>query len=179
MKKVLKIIGIILLLAVAFVLIAGIFLPRTYHLEKDITVNASREIVWNHVSSLQAMEKWSPWSDIDPAMRVTHEGKPGTVGSVYRWEGNRDAGSGNQTITKIQSTERVETRLNFIKPFKGEADTYVVLAGSGNGTNVTWGFDTKYSYPMNVMQLFVDMDEMMGKQYDKGLSKLKTLSESN
>jgi len=69
--------------------------------------------------------------------------------------------------------------LNFIKPMKGKADTYLVLAGTGNATKVTWGFDTKYSYPMNVMQLFFDMDEMMGKQYDKGLSKLKTMSESN
>jgi len=62
---------------------------------------------------------------------------------------------------------------------KGKADTYLVLAGTGNATKVTWGFDTEYSYPMNVMQLFFDMDEMMGKQYDKGLSKLKTMSESN
>src|SRR4026207_2429062 len=179
MKKILKIIGVILLLAIAFVLIAGIFVPKTYHLEKDITINAPQDKVWGNVSSLQAMEKWSPWTDIDPAMKVSHEGQPGTVGSVYRWEGNSDAGSGNQTITKLQQAERVETHLNFIKPMKGKADTYLVLAGTGNATKVTWGFDTKYSYPMNVMQLFFDMDEMMGKQYDKGLSKLKTMSESN
>jgi len=179
MKKVLKIIGVILLLVIAFVLIAGIFVPKTYHLEKDITINAPTDKVWNHVNTLQALEKWSPWADIDPAMKVEHEGQPGAIGSVYRWEGNKDVGSGNQTLTKIQQPERVETHLHFIKPFKGEADSFIQLAGAGNATKVTWGFDTKYSYPMNVMQLFVDMDEMMGKQYNKGLSKLKTISESN
>ena len=179
MKKVLKIIVVILLLVIAFVLIAGIFVSKTYHLEKDITINAPQEKVWNNVNSLQAMEKWSPWTDIDPNMKISHEGQQGTVGSVYRWEGNRDAGSGNQTITKLQQPARVETHLNFIKPFKGEADTYIVLDGAENGTKVSWGFDTRYSYPMNVMQLFIDMDDMMGKQYDKGLSKLKSLSESN
>jgi len=179
MKKILKIIGVILLLAIAFVLIAGIFVPKTYHLEKDITINAPQERVWNNVNSLQALEKWSPWADIDPSMKVTHEGQQGEVGSVYRWEGNKDVGSGNQTLTKIQLPERVETHLHFIKPFKGEAESFIQLAGAGNGTKVTWGFDTKYSYPMNVMQLFVDMDEMMGNQYNKGLSKLKSISESN
>ncbi|HZI53435.1 MAG TPA: SRPBCC family protein [Chitinophagaceae bacterium] len=179
MKKVLKIIGIVLLLAIAFVLIAGIFVPKTFHLEKDITINAPQEKVWSHVNSLQELEKWSPWTDIAPAINVTHEGQKGAIGSVYRWEGNKDVGSGNQTITKIQQPERVETHLHFIKPFKGEADSFIQLAAAGSGTNVTWGFDTKYSYPMNVMQLFVDMDEMMGNQYNKGLSKLKTISESN
>ena len=93
----------------------------------------------------------------------------------------RQPGCGKRKPNNYQAsgTGRVETHLNFIKPFKGEADTYIILAGGSNATKVTWGFDTKYSYPMNVMQLFFDMDEMMGKQYDKGLSKLKTISESN
>ena len=93
-------------------------------------------------------------------MRVSRE----PVGSVYKWDGNKDVGEGTQTLTKVQQpTDKVETHLHFIEPFEGEADAFIHLAEAGNGTKVTWGFDTRYSYPMNVMQLFVDMDEMMGK----------------
>lgn len=179
MKKILKIIGVIILLAVAFVLIAGVFVPKTYHLEKDITINAPRDKVWGHVNSLQQLEKWSPWGEKDLAMKVTHEGQEGAVGSVYKWDGNKNVGEGSQTLTKLQQPDKVETHLHFIKPMEGEADAFIHLAEAGNGTKVTWGFDTKYSYPMNKMQLFVDMDEMMGKEYNAGLNKLKQICESN
>jgi len=179
MKKFLKVIGIILLLIIAFVLIAGIFVSKTYHIEKDITINASRDTVWNNLSSLRAMMKWSPWTDADPNVQVTYEGQEGAVGSLYRWKGNKQVGSGNQTITKIDKPSRIETHLNFIEPFSGEADAYLNLGDAGNGTKVTWGFDTKYPYPMNVMTLFINMDEMMGKQYNTGLERLKKLSESH
>ena len=179
MKKVLKIIGVLILLAIAFVLIAGIFVPQTYHLEKDITINAPKDKVWSHVNSLQQLEKWSPWSGKDPAMKVTYEGQEGAIGSVYKWDGNSDVGEGTQTLTKVQQPDKVETHLHFIEPFEGEADAFINLVEAGNGTKVSWGFDTRYSYPMNVMQLFVDMDEMMGREYNAGLSKLKQICESN
>lgn len=179
MKKALKIIGIIILLAIAFVLIAGLFVPKEYHLEKDITINASRDKVWSHINSLQQLEKWSPWAAKDPAMKVKHEGLEGAIGSVYKWDGNKEVGEGSQTLTKVQPPDKVESHLHFIKPFEGEADAFINLSESGNVTKVTWGFDTKYAYPMNVMQLFVDMDEMMGKEYNAGLAKLKQICESN
>ena len=179
MKKVLKVTGVIILVLIAFVLVAGIFVPKTYHLEKDITINASKDKVWSHVNSLQQLEKWSPWSEKDPAMRVTHEGQEGAVGSVYKWDGNKDVGEGTQTMTKVQPSDKVETHLHFIEPFEGEADAFINLADGGNGTKVTWGFDTRYYYPMNVMQLFVDMDKVMGREYNAGLSKLKQICESN
>jgi len=179
MKKILKIVGIVLLVLAVLVLIAGLFAPKTYHLEKDITINAPREKVWAHVNSLPEMDKWSPWKDADPNVQISYEGQQGTVGSVYKWKGNKDVGSGSQTLTKIEQPTEVMSHLHFIKPFEGEADAFIHLADASNGTKVTWGFDTKYSYPMNTMLLFVNMDEMMGTQYNKGLSRLKSLCESN
>ncbi|HEX5024867.1 MAG TPA: SRPBCC family protein [Agriterribacter sp.] len=178
MKKALKIIGVIVLLIIAFVLIAGLFVSKAYHLEKDITINAPREKVWRHVSSLREMEKWNPWREKDPNIKADFEGQDGTVGSVYKWSGNKDVGSGSQTITKLEQPDRVETHLHFIEPFEGEADAFTRVEDTGNGTKVTWGFDTRYAYPMNTMLLFIDMDEMMGKDYNNGLAKLKTLCEA-
>ncbi|MEJ0104559.1 MAG: SRPBCC family protein [Bacteroidota bacterium] len=96
MKRVLKIIGVILLVIILFVLIAGIFVPKTFHLEKEITINAPRDTVWSYVSSLQGQVKWSPWPEKDPNIQASFEGQEGAVGSVYRWKGNKDVGSGNQ-----------------------------------------------------------------------------------
>jgi uncharacterized protein YndB with AHSA1/START domain len=178
MKKVLKIIGIILLVVILFILIAGVFVSKTVHLEKEITINAPRDTVWNYVSSLQGQLKWSPWPERDPDIQASFDGQEGAVGSVYRWKGNKDVGSGNQTITKIEPG-RVETHLNFIEPFSGQADAFVNLTEAGAGTKVTWGFDSRYPYPMNVMLLFINMDELIGKDYNAGLEKLKRLSESH
>lgn len=179
MKKILKIIGGILVLLIAFVLIAGIFVSKTFHIDKTVTINAPIEKVWSNVNSLQNMVKWSPWLDADPNVKTSFEGQEGAIGSSYKWNGNKDVGSGIQTITKIEQPKRIDSRLHFIEPFEGEADTYVALINDGSGTKATWSFDSKYKYPMNVMQLFIDMDDMIGKQFDKGLGKLKSLSESN
>ena len=179
MKKFFKIIGIILLLAIIFVLVAGLFVSKTYHFETAITINAPKEKVWDHVNTLNRFQQWNPFLEKDPNCKVSYEGQEGAIGSVYSWKGNKEVGSGSQTLTKLEAPNRVETHLHFIEPFSGEADAYVNLADEGSGTKVTWGFDTKYPYPMNVMQLFVIMDDMMGKDFNHGLAKLKTISEAN
>lgn len=178
MKKFLKIVGFIILLVIVFVLVAGLFVPKKYNLEKEITINAPREKVWPQVSSLANTHKWNPWSEQDPNIQVSFEGQDGTVGSVYKWQ-SKEVGSGNQTITKLEQPGRVESHIHFIKPFEGEADVFIDLKEEGSGTKVTWGFTTQYKYPMNVMLLFVNMDKVMGEAYGKGLANLKRISESN
>jgi Polyketide cyclase / dehydrase and lipid transport len=179
MKKFFKIIGIILLLAIIFVLVAGLLISKDYHFERDITINAPKEKVWSHVNSLGALTKWSPWLDKDPAVQTNIEGQDGAIGSVFKWKGNKDVGEGTQTLTKLEAPNRVDTHLHFIEPFDGQADAHIDLADAGTGTKVTWGFDMKYTYPMNVMKLFMNMDDLMGKDYSNGLNKLKSLSEAN
>ncbi|CAN5850209.1 K(+)-transporting ATPase subunit F [soil metagenome] len=178
MKKILKIIGILILLLIVFVLIAGIFIKKEYHLEKAIVIKAPREKLWSHVNSLRHFTTWSPFVEKDPNARLTYEGMDGVVGSKYSWDGNSSVGSGTQILTGIDSASSVKSHLHFIKPMEGEAESYLNISDAGNGsTKVSWGFDSKYKYPMNVMTLF--MDGMMGDMFNKGLTKLKTLSEAN
>jgi len=180
MKKALKIIGILLLLFIVFVLIAGLFMSTSYHFQKEIVINAPKEKVWNLVNNFHGHDKWSPWKDGDPDIQVSYEGQDGTEGAVYKWKGNKEVGSGEQTITKLEPMSRVNTHIHFIEPFAGEADAFIMLDDAGNSnTKVTWGFDTHYAYPKNTMLLFVNMDKMMGEQYNKGLNRLKNIAESN
>jgi hypothetical protein len=179
MKKVLKIVGILVLLIIAFVLIAGLFVSKDYHFQKDMVINAPQEKVWSHINSLREMEKWSPWSSRDPNIQITYEGQDGTVGSKYHWKGNKEVGSGNMTITGIDPLKETKTQIHFIEPWEGDANSFIRLADQGGSTKVTWGFDSKTPYPMNVMHLFMNMDAMMDQDFSTGLTKLKSLSESN
>lgn len=178
MKRFFKIVGIVILSLIVLVLIAGLIAPKKYHIEREITINAPREKVWQHVSSLAECHKWNPWSEEDPNIKVNFEGQQGTVGSAYSWESDK-VGVGKQTLTRLDQPSRVESQIHFIKPFDGNADIFINLQEAGGGTKVTWGFDTKYAYPMNVMLLIMPMDKMMSESYDKGLNNLKRISESN
>lgn len=180
MKKFLKAIGILLLLLIAFVLIAGLFISKTYHFQKDITINAPKEKVWGLVNNFHGHDKWSPWKDGDPNVQISYEGEDGKEGAVYKWKGNKEVGSGEQTITKLEPMKRVNTHIHFIEPFDGEADAFITLDdAANNNTKVTWSFNSTYSYPMNTMQLFMNMDKMMDEAYSKGLGRLKNLAEAN
>ncbi|WP_276481612.1 SRPBCC family protein [Paraflavitalea pollutisoli] len=176
MKKFFKIAGIILLSLIVLVLIAGLMLPKKVALEKSITINATGEQVWQHVNNLEACHKWSPFVEEDPNTVVSYSGQSGTVGSSYAWKSEK-VGEGTQTITKLEPGQRVDSHLHFIKPFEGEADTYIKLTPAGNATNVTWGFESEYKYPMNVMGNL--MKGSLGDMFQNGLNNLKEQSESN
>jgi len=177
MKTVLKVIGLLLLGIIAFILIAGIFIDKDYHFERSVTIDAPREIVWNNVSSLSALNSWSPWMERDPQMEHSISGTDGTVGATHSWKGNKDVGSGSQTILELVPQEKVRTGLKFMEPMESEAFAFLNLSDEGNGTKVTWGFDSEYTYPFNTLCLFVDMDKYMDADYSAGLAKLKALSE--
>lgn len=179
MKKFFKILGIIVGLLIVFILTAGLFMPKEYHFERSITINAPREVVWKNISSFANFQKWDPWSVYDPHMKRTISGTDGAPGAVYRWEGNGDVGSGSQTYKALVPMERIDIDLHFLKPFESKAAVYYQLKTEANGVKVVWGFNTRFPYPMNTMLLFMDMDANMDKDFSSGLANLKKLCESS
>ncbi|MEX0813240.1 MAG: SRPBCC family protein [Chitinophagales bacterium] len=178
--KALKIIGILILLLVAVVVILGLVAPKEYNVERSITVDAPSVYVWEYVSSLEAMHEWSPWKDRDTNQVVEYTGEPGTVGSKMTWAGNENVGEGSQEIISITDEERIETELIFLMPFgESKSDAYILLKNGENQTEVTWGFNGSSPFPMNAMLLFMDMDEVLGKDFDEGLNNLKEAVESS
>ncbi len=177
MKKVLKFIGILILLVVGFFLIAGLFMSKDYHFERSIVINAPKAVVWEQISTLGNQQQWSPWLEHDPNMQQKIEGVDGTVGAVHSWKGNKEVGSGSQTIKAIQPMDRIETILNFKEPYESQAEAFVTLNDDAGAVKATWGFDSKFPYPMNAMKLFMNMDKMMDSEFTKGLTKLKNISE--
>ncbi len=177
--KILKYLGIGLLVIVALVLIIALFVPKDVVYEKSILINAPIETVWENTNSLADMDKWNPWDEKDPMMVKDFSGIDGTIGAMQSWDSDvKEVGKGSQTITNIEAPTLFETDLLFLTPYESEAKAYVKLAQEGDQTNVTWGFKSVMPYPLNITSLFINMESMMGEDWNKGLTKLKTISET-
>jgi len=174
--NILKRIGAGLLIIIVIPLIVALFVPKHFLFKKTISINAPIDSVWANVNSLSALDNWSPWNDLDPNMKKVMSGVDGTIGAMQSWESDI-VGSGSQTISRIEKPQLFETELNFTEPNESNGKAYVKLMPEGASTNATWGMTGTIPYPFNIMNLFMDMEKNMGKDWDNGLSKLKMLSE--
>ena len=161
------VLGIAVLLAVLMFV-----LPQEYHVERQVTIKAPEYLVKAQTIRFTNFTQWSPWTELDPEMKTTFTGTEGEVGSRYEWSGNDEVGKGSQEMT-AKTDERVDIDLIFIEPWEDQATTYFTFTESGEGVDVTWGMDGKMSPPMNLMGLFMNMDKMIGNDYEKGLAALK------
>jgi len=174
-KLLIGIVGLIILL-VAFVTILAFVLPTELKAERSITINKPRAEVFTYVKMLKNQNDWGPWFRKDPGMKQEFRGTDGTVGFVSAWNSTNDeVGEGEQEIKKITDGERVDTELRFKRPFETKSEAYMItVAASDNQTNFRWGFKGSMPRPMNVMMLFVDMDKEVGKDFEAGLTTLKS-----
>ena len=174
--KILKCLGLGIVAILIIVLVVALFVPKTFEYEKSISINAPIDSVWLRTNSLATLDKWSPWNDHDPKMKKEMTGEDGMVGAKQSWESDI-VGWGSQKIVNVQKPVLLETELVFLKPYKSHGKAYVKLLTDGVGTKATWGMAGSMPYPFNVMILFMNMEKTMGKDWDNGLSKLKSLSE--
>ncbi len=177
--KVLRILGIVLVAIVVAGLIIGLTAPKSYDIKRETVINAPAEVIFKTVSNYSEFPKWSPWLELDPNMKTTIEGTDGTFGAKYRWSGNDEAGTGSMTITKLEDGKSVEQALEFLKPFKSSATTYINIETTEGGQKVSWGMKGESAFVARVfMTLMGGMDKAVGPDYEKGLAKLKALCES-
>jgi Polyketide cyclase / dehydrase and lipid transport len=166
------IVGIIVLF-----LLAGLVVSKDLSATKDIVINKPQADVFNYIKYLKNQQNYSKWATLDPNMKNEFRGTDGAPGFVNAWEGNKKVGKGEQEILAV-SDGRLETELRFEKPFKSVAKATMTAEAAGStATKVTWGFTSKMNYPMNVMKLFMNMSEMVGKDFTIGLNNLKTVME--
>ena len=177
--KIVKILLVLILLIVAVVLIAALFIKKDIHVEREVVINKPKDQVFDYIKQLKNQDNYGKWNKMDPGMHKEYAGTDGTVGFVSRWKSdNKNVGQGEQTITKIVPGERMETDLHFIKPFESHANAFYTTEAVGTDqTRVKWGFDTKMNYPLNIMQLFFDMNDVVGKDFQTSLDNLKAVME--
>jgi uncharacterized membrane protein len=176
--KLLKRILIVVLIIIAIPLIIALFVQKEYAVEREITINKPKNEVFNYVKHLKNQDNYSKWVRSDPNMEKDFRGTDGTVGFVYAWDGNKDAGKGEQEIKNIIDGQRVDVEVRFIKPFEGLATAPIITEPvSENQTKVRWALKGKSAYPMNFLNLF--MDNMLGKDLETSLTTLKDVLEKS
>lgn len=163
------------------VVVAGVIAsrPADFAVTRTATMNAPAEVVYAQVIDFHEWANWSPWDQLDPSMKREYSGAPSGVGAKYGWNGNPDnVGTGSMTITDATPNQSVGIDLEFKEPFPAKNRTLFALAADGAGTKVTWTMTGRNDFMGKAFSLVMDMDKLVGSDFEKGLSAMKTRVEA-
>ncbi|UKT64562.1 SRPBCC family protein [Pedobacter mucosus] len=175
MKFIKILIGIIVVLAVIIV-IGGLFLPKTYSVNRSTTIYAPDSVIYKNIVNFNEFYKWNPWAKMDPSAKTAITGPIGKPGHIYEWKG-KESGAGQMKIITIEPNKEVDIDLLFKEPFEDLADTKFDIQPETTGNKVTWTMSGNHNLISKWMCVFVSMDKMIGKDFESGLASLKKKSE--
>lgn len=167
--------------------------PASFHVERSITVSAPPSAVLRHLADFRAWAAWSPYDKIDPSMTRAYEGAPSGVGARYAWSGNAKAGKGTMAIEKCDASA-VVIALHFDRPFEADNTATFTLTPTSmptrdgapgetaretaRETTVTWAMDGVNGFTGKAFSLVVNMDKLVGGDFERGLASLKGVVEA-
>ena len=174
---VLKIIGIVLVVAIAAVLVFASTRPDTFRVERSLAIKAPSGKIFDLVNELRGWAAWSPYEKRDPAMKKAFAGPEKGKGAVYEWDGNKEVGAGRMEVLEATSPALIRIKLDFLRPFEGHNTAEFTFTQAGDTTTVTWAMYGPAAFITKVMGLFFNMDAMIGKDFEAGLASLKAIAE--
>jgi hypothetical protein len=177
MLKVALIIVAVLAIAVVAILAYAATRPDSFSVQRSTTVEAPAGRIFPFINDLHAWTAWSPYETRDPGMKRSYGGAASGKGATYAWDGNRNVGAGHMEILDAPAPSRVTIKLDFSRPFEGHNTAEFTLEPQGDATKVTWAMHGPALFVGKVMGLFIDMDAMIGKDFEAGLANLKALAE--
>jgi hypothetical protein len=172
-----KILIAIAVIVIVFVVVVAMQ-PSEFRVARSATMSASQSAVFAQVNDFHKWEAWNPWGKIDPAMKQTYEGAPAGVGAIYTWVGNKNVGEGRMTLTESRPSDLIRIKLEFFKPFAGTNIAEFTFKPAGNQTAVTWSMAGKNNFMAKAIHLFMNMDKMIGGQFETGLAQMKSIVEA-
>jgi uncharacterized protein YndB with AHSA1/START domain len=173
----LKIVLVAIAVIVAVFLVVVAMQPSDFRVVRSATVAAPAPAVFAQVNELRKWEAWSPWAKRDPAMKQIYDGAPAGAGAITAWAGNHEVGEGRMTITESRPNELIRIKLEFFKPFTATNTAEFTFKPEADQTVVTWNMSGQKNFIAKAVHLFMDMDKMVGKDFEAGLSNLKTVTE--
>ncbi|HTM80507.1 SRPBCC family protein [Asticcacaulis sp.] len=172
---------ILVLAALLTFLFVVVSKPNHFRMQRSVTINAPAQTVYGHIDDFRQWKDWSPWEQLDPELKRTFSGETSGVGAVYDWQGNGKAGQGRMTIREAAPAHRLLINLDFIKPIAATNSAEFLLqpvSGSGGeDTVVTWAMFGPSPFMSKLMGTVMNMDDLIGKDFERGLENLKRLSE--
>jgi len=152
--------------------------PAEFRVVRSATISAPSPAVFGQVNNFHKWEAWNPWAKIDPAMKQGYEGTPAGVGAIYSWGGNNEVGEGRMTITESRPSELIRIKLEFLKPIEGNSIAEFTFKPEGSQTAVTWSMAGENNFTAKAIHLIMNMDKMIGGQFEKGLADMKSIVEA-
>ncbi len=149
----------------------------SFEFSRSTTVDAPPERVHALVDDFHEWTRWSPWEDVDPDLRRTYSGPDRGVGAHYAWAGNRKAGEGEMEITG-STPQRIDVRLTFRKPWSATNAVVFALVPKDGTTEVTWTMTGEHKGLAGMFMKVMGMERLVGKDFDKGLARLKAAAEA-
>jgi uncharacterized protein YndB with AHSA1/START domain len=174
LKTILVALAVIIVVLVVIVALQ----PSDFRVARSATISAPPPAVFAQVNDFHKWEAWNPWGKIDPAMKQTYEGAPAGPGAIYTWSGNNEVGEGRMTITDSRPSDLIRVKLEFFKPFAATNTAEFAFKPEGNQTLVTWSMFGEKNFMAKAVHLVMNMDKMIGGQFEKGLADMKSAVEA-
>jgi len=174
---VLNIIVIVVVVLIAGVLILAATKPDTFRVQRAASIKAPPEKVFALISDFRRWDAWSPWEKKDPAMKRTFGAATSGEGATYAWEGNKEVGQGSMRIVESVPPSKLALQLDFLKPFEAHNTVTFMLDAKDGATDVTWAMEGPVPYLAKIVHVFVNMDRMVGKDFETGLANLRASAE--
>ena len=169
-------VGVAVVLVVLALVIAT--RPATFHVERSAVMAAPPEVAFAQVNDFHAWEAWSPWAKLDPQMKTAYSGPGSGIGAGYYWNGDK-TGEGRMTVERSDRPAAIGIKLEFLKPFQATNQTLFTFAAVPEGTKVTWSMDGVNNFMSKAMSLVMDMDKMVGPDFEKGLASMATVAKAD
>ena len=181
MFEIIAIIAAVLAIAIAIVLILAATKPDTFRVQRATTVKAPPEKIFPLINDFHQWVTWSPYEKKDPAMKRSYSGAASGKGAVYAWDANKNVGSGRMEILDTSAPSKIVIKLDFFTPFEGHNTAEFTMLPQGDATNVTtnvtWLMHGPSPFMGKIMHVFINMDRMVGKDFEIGLANLKKITE--
>ena len=174
----LKTILIVLAVIVVVFVVVVAMQPSEFRVARSTTVSAPPGTAFAQVNDFHKWEAWNPWGKIDPAMKQTYEGAPTGTGAINTWIGNKEVGEGRMTIIESRPSDLIRIKMEFFKPFAGISTAEFTFKPEGKQTAVTWSMAGDKNFMAKAIHLFMNMDKMIGGQFEKGLAEMKSIVEA-
>ena len=177
MFEIIAIIAVVLAIAIAVVLILAATKPNTLRVQRATSIRAPADRIFPLINDFHQWRIWSPYENKDPAMKRTYEGAESGKGAVYAWDGNNNVGSGRMEILDASVPSKITIKLDFFKPIEGHNTAEFTMLPQGDVTNLTWTMVGPAVFMSKLMQVFINLDHMIGRDFEAGLANLKKLAE--
>jgi len=172
-----SILGLLIVALLGGVIAAASLKPDAFSVSRSAVIAAPASAVFARLVDFREWSAWSPWARLDSQATNTFDGPESGVGASFAWSGNRKVGAGKMTILECVRDELLRIRLEFLRPMRATHAAAFELRPEADGTRLTWTMKGKNDFYAKLFSLFVNCDELIGRDFENGLANLKALVE--